>query len=171
MAGPPSPRYGGGRNCMIIFQNPTDGRQTFDQMIDGIISFVSAESKDGYSLMVGTDSEMSDETSFITAVVIHRHGKGGRYYWAKMVKPRFPTLRERIWQEAIFSISIAKSVVEELMKREVENNNVEIHVDIGENGPTKALIQEITGYVRGNGFAVHIKPQSCAASAVADRLT
>jgi uncharacterized protein len=156
---------------MITFQNPTDGERTFNQMVDGIISFVGEPSKDGYSLMVGTDSEMSDETSFITAVVIHRRGKGGRYYWAKMVKPRFSTLRERIWQEAIFSISIAKSIVEELMKREVENNNVEIHVDIGENGPTRALIQEITGYVRGNGFAVFIKPESCAASAVADRLT
>jgi hypothetical protein len=87
-----------------------------------------------------------------------------------MRKPRFNTLRERIWQEAIFSISVAKSVVEELMEREVESKNVEIHVDIGENGPTKALIQEITGYVRGNGFAVAIKPESYAASSVADRL-
>ncbi len=156
---------------MITFHNPTDGEQTFNQMIDGIVSFASEESKDGYSLMVGTDSEMSDETSFITAVVIHRHGKGGRYYWAKMIKPRFPTLRDRIWQEAIFSISIAKSIVEELAKREIENNNVQIHVDIGEHGPTRMLIQEITGYVRGNGFAVYIKPESCAASSVADRLT
>jgi uncharacterized protein len=114
---------------------------------------------------------MSTETSFITAVVLHRHGHGAKYFWSEMTKPRFNTLRERIWQEAIFSISVAKSIVEELAEREVESHNIEIHVDIGENGPTKSLIQEITGYVRGNGFAVHIKPDSCAASAVADRLT
>ncbi len=121
--------------------------------------------------MIGSDSEMGNDTHFITAVVLHRHGRGARYYWSQMVKPRFRTLRERIWQEAIFSISLAKSIVEELEKREVANRNIEIHVDIGEKGPTRELIQEITGYVRGNGFPVHIKPQSCAASAVADRLT
>ena len=140
-------------------------------MIDGIVDFVSSDSTNGYSLMVGSDSEMSVDTSFITAIVLHRHGAGARYYWSEMVKPRFPTLRERIWQEAIFSISVAKSIVEELAKREIESRDIEIHVDIGENGPTKALIQEITGYVRASGFAVQIKPQSCAASAVADRLT
>jgi predicted RNase H-related nuclease YkuK (DUF458 family) len=155
----------------MTFHSPTCGKLTFDQMVDGIVAFVSDESVAGYSLMIGSDSEMSTETSFITAIVLHRHGHGAKYFWSEMTKPRFPTLRERIWQEAIFSISVAKSIVEELASREVEGQNIEIHVDIGENGPTKALIQEITGYVRGNGFAVAIKPGACAASAVADRLT
>jgi uncharacterized protein len=156
---------------MMTFHSPTHGDQTFDQMIDGIGAFVSEGSERGYSLMIGSDSEMGMETHFITAIVLHRHGKGAKYYWSQMVKPRFRTLRERIWQEAIFSISVAKSIVEALEKREVENQRIEIHVDIGEKGPTRELIQEITGYVRGNGFPVHIKPDSCAASAVADRLT
>lgn len=156
---------------MMMFHSPTYGDITFNQMIDGIVEFISNDRGAGYSLMVGSDSEMSTETSFITAIVLHQHGHGAKYFWSEMTKPRFPTLRERIWQEAIFSISVAKSIVEELAEREVESKNVEIHVDIGENGPTKALIQEITGYVRGNGFAVHIKPESCAASAVADRMT
>jgi len=156
---------------MMTFNSPTCGRQNFGQMTEGIIDFISKENAKGYSLMIGSDSEMSGDTHFITAIVIHRHGEGARYWWAEMTKPRFNTLRERIWQEAIFSISVAKSVVEELLKREVVSENVEIHVDIGENGPTKALIQEITGYVRGNGFSCAIKPNSYAASAVADRLT
>lgn len=155
----------------MTFHSPTKGAQTFDQLIEGISEFVNEGNGHGYSLMIGSDSEMGNDTHFITAVVLHRHGRGARYYWSQMVKPRFRTLRERIWQEAIFSISLAKSIVEELEKREVANRNIEIHVDIGEKGPTRELIQEITGYVRGNGFPVHIKPQSCAASAVADRLT
>lgn len=156
---------------MMTFHSPTYGNQTFDQMIDGIVAFVGDGKDHGYSLMVGSDSEMGLDTHFITAIVLHRHGRGAKYYWSQMVKPRFNTLRERIWQEAIFSISVAKSIVEELAKREVANHDIQIHVDIGENGPTRSLIQEITGYVRGNGFAVHIKPDSVAASAVADRLT
>lgn len=155
----------------MTFHSPTYGALAFDQMIESIAAFVGEESGLGYSLMVGSDSAMNNETHFITAVVLHRRGRGAKYFWAQMVKPRFKTLRERIWQEAIFSISVAKSIAEGLEKREVRNHDIEIHVDIGENGPTKTLIQEITGYVRGNGFPVHIKPQSCAASAVADRLT
>ncbi len=156
---------------MMTFNSPTCGKQNFDQMIGGLIDFIGKENEKGYSLVIGSDSEMGNETHFITAVVVHRHGEGARYWWAEMTKPRFNTLRERIWQEAIFSISLAKSIVEELLKREAPSHKTEIHVDIGENGPTKALIQEITGYVRGNGFAVAIKPSSYAASAVADRLT
>jgi predicted RNase H-related nuclease YkuK (DUF458 family) len=156
---------------MMTFHSPTKGKQTFNQMIDAIVEFVATDLDKGYSLMVGSDSEMSTETHFITAIVLHRHGRGAKYFWSETVKPRYATLRERIWQEAIFSITVARSIVEELAKREINNNNIEIHVDIGEKGPTKTLIQEITGYVRGNGFAVHIKPESCAASAVADRLT
>jgi predicted RNase H-related nuclease YkuK (DUF458 family) len=156
---------------MMTFHSPTYGQLTFSQMAESIAAFVSEDAGLGYSLMVGSDSVMDDETNFITAIVLHRHGRGAKYFWAQMTKPRFKTLRERIWQEAIFSISVAKSVVEELERREVESRDIEIHVDIGENGPTRSLIQEITGYVRGNGFAVHIKPDSCAASAVADRLT
>ncbi len=155
----------------MTFHSPTHGCLTFDQMLDRVVEFLFEESKYDYSLMIGTDSDMSTDTSFITAIVLHRHGHGAKYFWSEMTKPRFNTLRERIWQEAIFSISVAKSIVEELAEREVAGQNIEIHVDIGENGPTKALIQEITGYVRGNGFAVHIKPLACAASAVADRLT
>lgn len=156
---------------MMQFRSPTFGKQSFDEMVGGLLEFIDKDHCNGYSLMIGSDSEMSTDTHFITAVVIHKRGEGARYWWAEMTKPRFNTLRERIWQEAIFSISVAKSIVEELAERNITNQNIEIHVDIGENGPTRSLIQEITGYVRGNGFAVHIKPNSCAASAVADRLT
>ncbi len=49
--------------------------------------------------------------------------------------------------------------------------NVEIHLDVGENGPTKDLIKEVVGMVVGSGFAAKIKPDSYGASTVADRYT
>ena len=49
--------------------------------------------------------------------------------------------------------------------------NLEIHVDIGENGRTKELIDEVVGMIIGNGLAVRIKPHAYAASAVADKYT
>lgn len=155
----------------MMFQNPTCGQLTWTQTLDEIQRYFAADVKSTYSLVVGTDSEQAfGITEFVIAIVIHRHGKGARYFWAREKKPLFATLRDRIWQEVIFSTTMAHSLAEELIEREVEGSNVEVHVDIGENGPTRALIREIVGYVRGNGFVPYIKPEAYAAAAVADRL-
>lgn len=153
------------------FQNPTCGALTWTETLDEIQRFLSSDAQATYSVVVGTDSEQTvGGTEFAIAIVVHRHGKGARYFWAREKKPLFATLRDRIWQEVIFSTTLAKSLAEELIEREVESSNVEVHVDIGENGPTRVLIREITGYVRGNGFVPFIKPEAYAAAAVADRL-
>lgn len=44
-----------------------------------------------------------------------------------------------------------------------------IHCDVGYNGSTKMLIQEIVGWVQSMGYECSIKPASYAASAVADK--
>jgi predicted RNase H-related nuclease YkuK (DUF458 family) len=49
--------------------------------------------------------------------------------------------------------------------------DVEVHVDIGQNGDTKELIREVVGWVMGSGFKVKIKPNACGATKVADRYT
>ena len=46
-----------------------------------------------------------------------------------------------------------------------------IHADVGEKGQTQEMIKEVTGIIRGNGFEPKIKPESFAASNVADRYT
>ena len=49
--------------------------------------------------------------------------------------------------------------------------NLEIHVDIGENGRTKEMIDEVVGMIIGNGMRVRIKPHAYAATSVADKHT
>ena len=46
-----------------------------------------------------------------------------------------------------------------------------IHADVGENGVTRDMVKEVTGLIRGNGFLPKIKPESFAASTVADRFS
>jgi predicted RNase H-related nuclease YkuK (DUF458 family) len=46
-----------------------------------------------------------------------------------------------------------------------------IHADIGANGKTRDMIKEVTGLIKGNGFEPKIKPESFAASTVADRFS
>jgi len=47
----------------------------------------------------------------------------------------------------------------------------EIHVDIGENGQTKSMMQEVIGMIRAYNFEAITKPASYAATKVADRHT
>jgi len=38
----------------------------------------------------------------------------------------------------------------------LSNYNVEIHVDVGNNGPTRSLIKEIVGMIEGMGFVAKV---------------
>jgi hypothetical protein len=156
---------------MSPFQSPTRGQLTFNEVIDDLASFLSSEGNAySYSIFIGTDSEeRSDETEYMSAIVAYRHGRGGRYFTQRTIDQLEATLRDRIWRETMLSTDIAQELIQELSSRGL-NARLEIHCDIGERGPTRDLIKEICGFVRGNGFAVSIKPDSCAASAVADRL-
>jgi predicted RNase H-related nuclease YkuK (DUF458 family) len=49
--------------------------------------------------------------------------------------------------------------------------DLEIHLDVGQEGATKSLIREVVGMVTGSGFDAKIKPESYGASAVADKYT
>jgi predicted RNase H-related nuclease YkuK (DUF458 family) len=51
----------------------------------------------------------------------------------------------------------------------ISKYDIQIHVDIGKNGETRELINEVTGMIRNNGFDVKIKPESYGASKIADR--
>ena len=49
--------------------------------------------------------------------------------------------------------------------------DIEIHLDVGEQGKTKEIIREVVGMVTGSGFDAIIKPDSYGASKVADKFT
>lgn len=136
-----------------------------------VISFMKADNKRQYKLIIGSDSQrLEDKTAdFVTAIVVHRIGNGGRYFWRRMSLGKFHTLRDRIIQEALFSIEVAKDILITLKEFDTPVFSFEIHVDVGEKGETKAVIQEVVGMIRANNFEVKTKPDSYAASKVADR--
>ena len=111
----------------------------------------------------------------MTAVVVYRIGNGGRYFWRRIDSvlshtTKFHTLRDRIIQEVLLSINVAKEILTELKKEpDLTNWDFEIHADVGEVGETKTLIQEVVGMIRANNFEVKTKPESYAATKVADR--
>jgi uncharacterized protein len=161
-------------STQLTFVSPTFGRLTLDEACQSIFDYISEEPKNKYSIIIGTDSEGYGEVSFVTALMVHRKGRGGRCFISKTKVPNIVELRQKIYQEATLSLEITDIVVKKLRKFLSEDYlqaGLEIHVDIGENGPTKDMIKEVTGMIRGSGYTVRIKPESYCASCVADRYT
>ncbi len=150
---------------------------TMRQVADEIVRFMTAEPKRKYKIMIGTDSErLADgRADFVTAAVVHRVGNGGRYFWRRTQLGKFHTLRDRIIREVLISIDLGKEILVELKKLSdavgegMSEWDFEIHADVGENGPTKAMIQEVVGIIRAHNLEPITKPASYAASNVADR--
>lgn len=136
-----------------------------------IIAFMDADPDRSYKVIIGTDSLLYDKTKadFVTAVVVHRIGNGGRYFWRRTELEDFHTLRSRITREVMMSLDIAKEMLDHLKKADAPDFGFEIHVDVGEKGETKVMIQELLGMIRAHNFEARTKPESYAASSVADR--
>ncbi len=143
-----------------------------EQIVREMISFMQADAARKYKITIGSDSERksSGSADFVTAIVIHRVGNGGRYFWRRTVLDRkFHTLRDRIWEEVIMSLDVAREFLAAAKQFNMPQYDFEIHVDVGENGATRVMIQELVGMVRANHFEAKTKPDSYAASKVADR--
>ncbi|SNX55057.1 ribonuclease H-like YkuK family protein [Thermoanaerobacterium sp. RBIITD] len=153
------------------FVNPTKGRMDLNRMFDDIMDFVEDDKNSNYKLMIGTDSQPGKIICFVTAVIIYREGKGARYYYRKFQHKKIPSLRQRIFMEANYSIELANQLSKKLEKMGRNDFNIEIHLDVGENGKTKEIIKEVVGMVTGCGFDAQVKPDSYGASKVADKYT
>lgn len=154
------------------FHSPTKGALSFDAMFDEIVTYVEAEPAASYKLIIGTDSQArEDSIVFVSAVVIHRQGKGARYFYNRRTQRRITSLRQKIFYETSLSLGLASQVAERLSENGYASLNVEIHLDVGRKGETRDLIREIVGMVTGSGFDAKIKPDSYGASKVADKYT
>ncbi len=156
-----------------MFQSPTHGELELLDVRTRIIDFLARDATGTYQIVVGTDSQPHNGSGvdFVTAIVVHRIGHGGIYFWKRVVNKKTYALRQRMYEEATMSLMMAEEVVALLHKDGITKYDVEIHVDIGKFGPTREMISEIIGMIRGNGFSVKMKPESYAASKVADRYT
>ena len=156
-----------------MFQSPTYGDVELPMVREHILRFLAVDSESTYQIVVGTDSQPHNGSGvdFVTAIVVHRRGHGGIYFWKRVVNKKKYVLRQRMYEEATMSLAMAEEVVGLLHKDGITKYDVEIHVDIGTVGKTREMIAEIIGMIRGSGYAVKMKPDSYAASKVADRYT
>lgn len=154
------------------FSSPSLGKISMEQVFADINNFIIECPQNRYKIIVGTDSMTKNETVFVSAIIIHRQGRGARYYYRKEPRRYIKSLRQKIFYETALSLEISTHLKEFLATSGLlEKVNLEVHVDIGNNGETRNLIREIVGMVTGSGLVAKIKPNSFGASKVADRHT
>ncbi len=157
----------------MYFQSPSKGRLTLEETFFDIIHYIKEQPGEQYKLIIGTDSHTHYDTTviFVTAVIVHRVGKGGRYFFRREKQRYLESLRQRIFFETSLSLDVASQFSALLAENGHSLLNVEIHLDVGERGDTKELIREVVGMVIGSGFDARIKPDSYGATKVADKYT
>ena len=155
------------------FNSPTYGKVGWLGMLDRVASFMDEDSGSKYRVVVGTDSggRQRGGVDFITAVVIHRVGRGAIYFWKKTHQDHPLVLKQRMYTEALISLEMAEALIQDFQKLGFLRHDLEIHVDVGQAGDTRDMISELVGMIKANGFSVKTKPRAYAASTVADRYT
>ena len=157
---------------MVKFNSPTLGLLDYDGVIKKIAEYIKSDTNFKHKVIVGTDSEArKTNVDFVTAVIVHRIGKGGIYFWQKNNSPKTFSIQERIAKETQFSIELAWKLRDTFQHNGLSGYEPEVHLDIGEDGKTRDMIKWVTGMVLGNGFEFKIKPDSFGASKIADRHT
>jgi len=161
------------------FFSPSKGNLDLKGVIKEIFGYMQEVPENQYEIVVGCDSPSSDKPFFPIAIVVLRTGFGGRFFLKKMQYPenfpqKFTYWKSRILQEVYLSCELALSLRETLEKENNLGLKYEfqyIHADVGERGKTKEMVKEVVSFIKSNGFEPRIKPQSFAATVVADRYT
>lgn len=161
-----------------MFISPTKGKLAQPQLIDSVADFIEEKPDLPYRLIIGSDSHIRGKNGqtrlkLVTAIIIHRVGLGGRYFWQAQHLQETKTLRDKIYAETMESLNIAQDFLPKLNKRLNGHGHyqLEIHIDVGRAGETREMIKEVAGIVTGNGFTAITKPDSYGASKVADKYT
>lgn len=156
-----------------MFHSPTYGNLNLSQVREKTLAFMEQGPEAKYRIVIGTDSAPGKKgtTDFVIALVVHRIGRGAIYFWKRIVEKKKLVLRQKIYQEAALSLEYAEKILNVFAHDGINRYDVEIHVDVGKFGETREMISEVVGMIRGSGFLVKTKPESYAASTVADRYT
>lgn len=166
-----------------IFKRGNGQEVSYSEMIKVIANYIRINPSASYDITVGTDSQNHKMTRIVEVVAICRIGDGGIFFFHREDIPKIKVLKEKIIEETNRSIENAMGFIDALQEELLEDNidldimfnenrlAFAVHADIGRRGKTKELIKEICGWIEASGFEARIKPDSYAASGVANMLS
>lgn len=155
-------------------KSPTLGEMSIHQIAEVIRDRV-LQSSGEYNLMIGTDSQNFDKTKMVLVIALHHVGHGGIFFYEIQHVNRITNIGQKLIYETTLSLDLASKLVEALESLKAEgfdyskHINIGIHVDAGENGPSKQVIPEIVGWIKACGYDAIVKPNSYAASSIANK--
>lgn len=161
-----------------MFKSPTYGKRKQLELVEDIGKFIESDPESTYRLIIGSDSHVrsisgSQRLRLVSAIVIHKVGHGGKYFWQSKTINKSHTIRDKIYAETLLSLEVAEQFLPKINKRLNGSGNyeLEIHIDVGRSGETRDMIKEVVGMVTGNGYKAFTKPESYGASKIADKHT
>ncbi len=150
-----------GKNWMTIDKKP----------VEDVLALIKGLVGEGpRTVHVGTDSQQDRQvTQFVTVVCVLNPGKGGRGFYFTENVPRIASLRQRLLREVSVSVDVAMALEPELPEC---GTRLTVHVDANPDTQFKSsnYVQELAGYVAGQGFPVLVKPESWLATHFADHV-
>ena len=118
---------------------------------------------------IGSDSHYSNnKVVYSIVLVLLKKGKGGLGFYNRIHEKGKITTQQRLFQETYFSVELATKINPVLEK--IGFKIEEIHTDLNPNPNyiSSTMINQCLGYIKGMGFKGTTKPNSWAASSVAD---
>ena len=163
-----------------MFNSETFGKLNIEQIPEKILAFYDKNKKtDGvFQIVVGTDSQNFNDTKMVTVIAAYKEGRGGIFFYEIDRINRITNVMQKLNAETSRSLEIMMQLASELeeeskYKMMREDILLSIHVDAGwsDKGKTKELIPGLIGWIRACGFEAKCKPESFAASSIADKIS
>jgi uncharacterized protein len=136
-----------------------------------MLARIREHTRQGSGVYVGTDSHMvQDKFVFATVICMHNEEKrnGGTYFYhrERVKVGKFGSLVNRILHE------VSKSVDVGLSLRANNIKNIELHIDASPpeaGNATSRFSDMLSGFAKGAGFKIKIKPDAWSSSSIADK--
>lgn len=163
------------------FKSPTYGTLSLEEVVNHILDFYTRNKRyaSNFELVIGTDSQNhSSSTKIVNVISIICERHGGIFFYHTTYLPLIKDIRSKLHEETNESLTIATELVsilenDEKYEEMYLNIPIKLHIDAGnsELGKTKCLINELVGWVVACGYVACVKPESYAASSIADKIS
>ena len=159
--------------------SPTYGKCTDQKLTEIVLNYINKnlQTSEGFNIIVGTDSQNFSDTKVVVVLVVQNIGKGGIFFYDITRVRRIDSIRQKLFFETNLRLqhadSLLRRIEDKILGNESMCNKVDfcIHIDAGRKGKTSTLIPEITAWINACGYQCQVKPNSFAASSVADKLS
>lgn len=143
---------------------------TIEQVANQVQSFMNGEPHYDYDIVIGTDSQnFTNDTKMVCVVAVHRRGHGGIFFFDISHVELVTNVKRKLILETSVSLECAQKFVDVFEIPDRISHTLTIHIDAGEGGESRVAIPSIVGWVCACGYNYSVKPDSYAASSIANK--